>query len=82
VSDEGAVYYIAQEKAMAPGIVKEWPDIVRLPKDKNGRLKKISLRELEQQARIEGARLALEAAKKEISEEIDFYEFLYDKSKK
>lgn len=34
-------YYVAQEKAMAPGIVKDWPEIILLPKNKNGRLKKV-----------------------------------------
>lgn len=36
-------YYIAQEAAMAPGIVKEWPEIIKHPTNKNGRLKKINL---------------------------------------
>lgn len=34
------VYYITQEAAFAPGIVKEWPDVISLPGNKNGRLVK------------------------------------------
>jgi hypothetical protein len=32
------LYYVAQEAAFAPGIVKEWPAVIKHPKDKNGRL--------------------------------------------
>jgi len=39
-------FYIAQERGLAPGIVKEWPDVIPHPTDKNGRLKKISEEEL------------------------------------
>lgn len=31
-------YYITQETAFAPGIVKEWPKVIKHPKDRNGRL--------------------------------------------
>lgn len=42
VSDE-TVYYVAQEMAMAPGIVKDWPNIIKHPTDRNGRLKRLSV---------------------------------------
>lgn len=31
-------YYVAQERAMAPGIVRDWPKVIPHPTDKNGRL--------------------------------------------
>ncbi len=34
------VYYLAQERAFAPGIVKEWPNVIPHPSDPNGRLLK------------------------------------------
>jgi hypothetical protein len=40
-------YYVAQEMAMAPGIVKEWPEIIKHPKSKNGRLKKIDIENID-----------------------------------
>lgn len=33
-------YYVTQERAMAPGIAGEWPDVIMHPKTKNGRLKR------------------------------------------
>lgn len=36
------VYYVAQERAMAPGVVTDWPDVIKHPKDKNGRLVKLA----------------------------------------
>ncbi len=37
--------YIAQERAFAPGIVKEWPKVIPHPTDKNGRLVKVEFSE-------------------------------------
>lgn len=34
------IYYVAQERAMAPGIAGEWPAVIPKPKNKNGRLVK------------------------------------------
>lgn len=31
-------HYITQEAAFAPGIVREWPTVIKHPKDRNGRL--------------------------------------------
>lgn len=33
-------FYITQESAFAPGIVRDWPEVIPLPKNKNGRLVK------------------------------------------
>lgn len=38
--------YVTQEKAMAPGIVREWPNVIPHPTDRNGRLVKKSLTEI------------------------------------
>lgn len=40
-------YYVAQEQAMAPGIVKDWPTTIQHPHDKNGRLKLIEEEDIE-----------------------------------
>lgn len=32
-------YYVAQEMAFAPGISGEWPEIIKAPHTKHGRLK-------------------------------------------
>ena len=40
MSDE-TVYYVTEEMAMAPGIVKEWPKLIYHPTDRNGRLKRM-----------------------------------------
>ncbi len=34
------IYYIPQEKAFAPGIVKNWPGVISHPTDPHGRLVK------------------------------------------
>lgn len=34
------IYYIAQERAMAPGIVGEWPEVIKHPTNPHGRLVK------------------------------------------
>lgn len=34
------VYYLTQERAMAPGIADGWPDVIKAPHTKNGRLVK------------------------------------------
>jgi len=60
------VYYIAQESAMAPGIVKEWPEIIKHPKDKNGRLKKINLENM--------IKTRMEQVQKEIDREGDYHQ--------
>jgi hypothetical protein len=36
-----AEYYVSQERAFAPGIVTEWPDIIPNQFSKHGRLKKL-----------------------------------------
>lgn len=41
------VFYVAQEMAMAPGIVKDWPTVIMHPTDKNGRLVKLTVEEAE-----------------------------------
>lgn len=38
--------YVTQEKAFAPGIVKDWPDVINHPEDSNGRLTKLIKEEL------------------------------------
>jgi hypothetical protein len=35
---QGPVYYIAQERAFAPGIAGEWPEVIKAPHSKHGRL--------------------------------------------
>lgn len=40
-----STYYVTQEKAMAPGIADGWPEIIKAPHTKNGRLKKLSVSE-------------------------------------
>lgn len=35
------IYYEPQERAMAPGIVKSWPDVISHPTDPNGRLRRV-----------------------------------------
>lgn len=40
LKDGDGVYYIAQERAMAPGIAGDWPDIIPHPTNRNGRLLK------------------------------------------
>lgn len=32
------VYYVTQERAMAPGIADGWPEVIPAPHSKNGRL--------------------------------------------
>lgn len=32
-------YYVTQERVMAPGIADGWPEIIKAPHTKNGRLK-------------------------------------------
>jgi len=44
----GTVYYVAQERAMAPGIVTDWPAVIKHPTNKNGRLVKLPVREQQQ----------------------------------
>ena len=41
----GAVIYVAQECAFVPGIVKEWPAVIKHPKDCHGRLVKVEVSE-------------------------------------
>ena len=36
------IFYKAQERAMSPNVVKEWPAVIPHPTDKNGRLAKAS----------------------------------------
>jgi len=38
----GTSFYIAQEKAFAPGIVGDWPDVIPHPTNPHGRLVKAS----------------------------------------
>ena len=38
--------YITQERAFAPGICSEWPNIIPHPTNPNGRLKKIDIHDL------------------------------------
>ncbi len=40
------MFYITQERAFAPGICSEWPNIISHPTNPNGRLKKIDIHDL------------------------------------
>lgn len=34
-------YYVAQERAMAPGISGKWPEVIRAPHTRHGRLRRV-----------------------------------------
>lgn len=44
LTDGDGIYYITQERAMAPGIAHGWPDMIPAPHTKNGRLVKRTIR--------------------------------------
>lgn len=49
------IIYITEERAYAPGIVKQWPNVIRLPKKiPHGRLRRVEITDA-QWKRIEGA---------------------------
>lgn len=46
------MFYQTEEKAFAPGIVKEWPNVIPHPQDKNGRLSKVDVENLNNQIKV------------------------------
>jgi len=70
--EESEWCYIAQERAFAPGIVKDWPEIIPHPTNPNGRLVKYALpKSLKSDARLAQAIADIKAGKCDAVESVD-----------